>query len=146
MNTTVKTIAAVLGIGALLYWFNEKRAVKNIRVSLRGVKWTGSQLVLILQVINPSNISLTVQSVLGDLFYNGNQVATIVNFKPQGVAAGQFSNIEVAMQLSPMALLNIIPIIRQAKENGYKNINLAFDGQVRANNIVIPIKQTTQLA
>lgn len=146
MNKTLKTIATVLGIGALLYWFNEKKAVNNIRVSLRGAKFSNGQLRLILQVVNPSNVAITVNNILGDIFYNGNQVATVVNFKKQGIAAGAFSDVDVILQISPMALINFLPIIRNAINTGFKGIKLTFKGTVRANNIVIPIEQTTTLS
>lgn len=145
MKNTFTKILLAAGVLTGLYFWNERRAAETIRVSLRGVKWNGSQLRLILQVVNPTRVAITVNSIFGDLIYNGNAFANVVNFQPQGVAPGTFSNIEVALQISPLGLISVLPILRNAISTGFKNMKFSFVGNIRANGIVIPLKQETTL-
>jgi LEA14-like dessication related protein len=145
MSKNIKYWLGGIGLLGLFYWLNEKKAMQAMKVSLRGVRYVDGKLLLDLQVMNPTKFNVTINSIIGDLFFNGAKIASVVNFQSQKVVAGGFSTITAVFQVSPFGLLQLPAALRTARESNFK-LNFEFVGQVRVNGVIIPIDEKTTLS
>lgn len=143
MKNSSKFILAGLILGGL-WWFNEKKSLAQIKATIRSINFKDGKLSLIFYVINPSAIAVSVSSIIGDIFLNNNNIATVQGLSTQTIAANTATNIIVTVSVNPIGVLTLGTAIWKAKSAG-KNVIVQFSGTMKANGLVVPISQSAQI-
>ena len=143
MNKNTKLLLSFGIVGIALFFISRARAGQRLQVSFFGLKFgkfTGLQLPVTAQfrIVNGSRTPLQVNSILGTLSVNGQQLSTIDQVQPFTIPANSDNIYPVTVRTSAIDLINII---RQAIRNK-KKLSVTFDGNVNSSGLNLPIKQT----
>jgi hypothetical protein len=88
-----------------------------------------------LSILNPSNQSATIKTVLGTLYYNGQAIATVKNFKPVTVVAAGESETELIFVPSLLGVLSsLADLVGTKKVKGFKIV-----GSALVDGVLIPL-------
>lgn len=136
-------IPIVVG-GGLLYYFTKGKTAKNLKIYLDGVKF-GSVKGLSLpdtfvrfKIINPTNNSITITSLAGDLKINNKDFASISNTEKFDIPGNKEVFYSVKITAPIISVLQTIYNYFKAKQK----LKLSFDGIVNSTGVTIPINQT----
>lgn len=101
----------ILGTALLLgtYIFSKKKFADSVRFSFDKIKIQGKKIFVTLGVSNPTNQSLTINSIVGDLILNGSTIAAVESFVTTTIKPNAKTFLQV--QLIPSGL----GILQQAK-------------------------------
>ena len=144
MNKTLKTVLTFTGIAALLYYFNEKKALAQIKATIRNITFVNGKLQLVFFIQNPSMVNVTLSSIIGDIKLNGLTIATVSGLSQQIIPANSSTTISVTVSLDPVGAITFGAQYWRAKAAN-KHLSIDFNGTMRANGLVVPISQTTQI-
>jgi len=142
-------IGNIIAIGALgigLWFILRKKSVassaqfsfEKLDVDLRKQK-----IMMTLGVMNPSNGTITFNSVVGTLLLNNNQVATIESYDKKIIAPTAKTNIVLSLRPTLVGVFQTIKDLWKSKLQGAK-INAEFNGSANVDGITFPVK--TKLA
>lgn len=143
MNKNTKLLLSFGIVGIALFFISRARAGKRLQVNFFGLKFgkfTGMQLPVTAQfrIVNGSRTPLTINSILGTLLVNGEQLSTISQVQPFTIPGNSDNIYPVTVRTSA---LDIINVIRQAISRKQK-LSVTFDGNVNSSGLNLPIKQT----
>ena len=144
MNKTVKTLLTVTGIAAILYYFNEKKALGQIKATIRNITFINGRLQLVFFIQNPSMVAVNLSSIIGDIKLNGLTIATVSGLNQQTIPANSSTTISVTVSLDPVGAITFGAQYWRAK-SANKHLSIDFNGTMRANGLVVPISQTTNV-
>jgi hypothetical protein len=132
-----------VGIGAIvLYQLARARFIGDLQVRIAGAKIKSLyNIELLLQFINPSNVSVTVNSIYGNILFNGVSIAEFTRTAAFTIRPGiSTSDLTARVDLPGLIRLGF------ASMSGIKTpLIVAVDGYAIAGALRVPIKQTIKL-
>lgn len=138
-------LKSVLGLtiaAGALYVFSKKISLaKNAQFSLEkiSINWKKKFINLVLGVNNPTSGTITINSILGTLRVNSNDIATVESTSL--VSVKPYSKIMVPLILKPsvLGLFSTLKTFFTQKFDETKKSQVHFTGTAAAGNINIPI-------
>lgn len=132
-------------VGLFVYSLIAKaQAGKKLNVmfrTLRILKPSGLNLPTIQAIFslqNPSSQQIILKSIVGDLYLNGKHLSNVSDFKQITIPANNEIDLPINIKIGLFDVLSNIKNLINSK----KKFAVSFEGNVNAENIVIPIKQT----
>lgn len=133
----------LLGV-AVMYFVGKAKAGKNLVVNFKSVKIEKIQfgssplLSLTFSIYNPTNDSLVLNAIAGNVFLNNRFVGNFINQQAVTVPPKSFINYTVQSRVS---ILNIVTEGISIFQNP-KPVTIFFDGTVNAEGLNLPIKES----
>jgi LEA14-like dessication related protein len=142
MNNVVKILIG----GAIAFYafrfFKKGSAARTLNIKLRSVKIRPiSQAAIILEVINPNNSSLNLNSITADVLVNNFALSTINYQQPAIIPANGSKTFELRIKINPLEAATFIANLFKSAKLGTINIK----GTVSAEGITAPIDITQNL-
>jgi LEA14-like dessication related protein len=141
-----KYLPFVLIAGALAYYYiSFGSAAKKLKFYFQSIKFGSSKglsippIFAVFRIVNPSNTTITVDSIAGDITINGSALASIQNLEKFTVSARSERLYEVKIQAPITNLLSTVYALLTSKGKRYA---IAFDGTVNAAGAAISVNQT----
>jgi len=132
-------------VGLFVYsLFAKAQAGKKLNVmfrTLRILKPSGLSLPTIQAIFslqNPSSQQIILKSIVGDLYLNNKHLSNVSDFKQITIPANNEIDLPINIKIGLLDVLSNIKNLINSK----KKFAVSFEGNVNAENIVIPIKQT----
>lgn len=128
----------LLGIGGLVLWeaYNLSVGTGTMQIVFKGVQINSlTNYTITLTAQNVSNVSISINSMTGNVLINGNQLASISDFTVRTIPANGQIDIPITVQPS---LLSIPVDIQQLITNGGQTIDFTVTGNVNASGFVLP--------
>jgi len=141
-----KYLPFVLIAGAVAYYYlSFGTAAKKIKVYFQSIKFGKSRglsippIFAVFRVVNPSNTTLTIDSIAGDILVNGTTLASIQNLEKFTIPARseKFYDVKVEAPIS-----NVLSTAYSLFTTRGKKYTISFDGTVNAAGAAIAINQT----
>jgi hypothetical protein len=137
-----------LGFGilalAVIYVLRKKSLVTNAKFSLENVSfnWTKREVYVKMGILNPTNSQITISSILGSLFLNNNEVATIETFNKLLVNPNAKTSLNLTMKPTLYGIFTSLKSIFSKKDSKevFKNYKVKFVGTANANGVNIPLE------
>lgn len=135
------------GIAAFLYLGNRARSIANLTFfphGVSGMAFEGMNPVAYLDILvqNPSNVSIDINSLSGNVLADGTLVGNVSNFTPVALAGNSEAVVRVKVRLQLLGLVNDIISAFQA---GHLQKNLAIDGTANVDGVQYPLNLTFQI-
>jgi LEA14-like dessication related protein len=135
---------AVLGVSAIYFFMSKAKAVKSLKVYFQTLKFdkvTGFRIppiYAVFRIVNPTDTSLSVDSIAGNVTVNNKLLATIQNLNKIEIAGR--SEILYPIKIQAPVLSTAFTILDLIKTPG--KMKVAFDGTVNAGNVTIDVEQS----
>lgn len=137
MNKITTYALAALGVFFAIRFFRKAQTAKTLNIKIRTLKLSPiSQASLLIDVINPTNTSISFTSVTGDLLLNSFAVATLNYQKPTTIESNSSMQIPLRIKINPVEFAQFTAD-RLLKKN--KVTNLKFNGNVSGEGLNIPV-------
>lgn len=138
MKQTLPFVVIAAGAGVLYYLARKKRFAGAVRFSLKSIKLTGTNVIAKIGILNPSNQTANIKSVLGTLYYNGQAIATVKNFKPVQVRPTGESETELIFVPSLLGVMSsLADLVGTKKVKGFKIV-----GSAMVDNVLVSLNFT----
>lgn len=135
-----KKILLLGGAGLLAYLLFKAGTVANVATKakfiLKGVKFSGLNLIADVQVLNPTNSVLHFSSFAGDVLLGDRTIATAQSFRPVTVGANAMQSIAITFVPNTFGVLETITDAL----NKTINTKIKIDGFANVNGISVPVK------
>ncbi len=136
--------AILIGAGALALYFLLRgiNFVNSVEFIFKKIRLGGSffypEAYATFTIINPTDVSVTIDNVMGDILYKDQQVASVSAIDVVQINGKQAVDIEVKMIAK---ISDLFSVIGNAVQGNISN-NILFHGSVKANGITIPVNTT----
>lgn len=138
----IKTILGLtIGAGALYFFSKKISLAKNAQFSLEkiSINWKKKFINLVLGVNNPTSGTITINSILGTLRVNANDIATVesntsITVKPYGKVM-----VPLILKPSVLGLFSTLKTFFTQKFDETKKSQVHFTGTAAAGTFNIPI-------
>jgi LEA14-like dessication related protein len=133
-----------LGFGiltlAVLYILRKKSFVQNAKFSLENVifDWKKREVNVRLGILNPTNAEITINSILGSLYLNNNEVAVVQTFNKLLINANAKTSLNLTMKPTLYGIFTSLKDLL-TKENS-KSYKVKFVGTANANGVNLPLE------
>lgn len=130
-----------LGLLAVYFGYNlfrYKQVADKLRFTIAGIGVKSGKIIISIGILNPTGVSATIRSMVGDLYNENAKIATITNFEKTIVRPNSSTIINIT--LIPNAI-GIISAISDIISDGLKN-KLRIVADANINNITVPINIT----
>lgn len=141
-----KYLPFVLIAGAVAYYYlSFGSAAKKLKVYFQSIKFGKSKgfsippIFAVFRVVNPSNTTLKVDSIAGDILINGSPLASIQNLQPFEIPARSEKFYDVKIDAP---ITNVLSTAYQLFTTKGKKYTISFDGTVNAAGAAIAVNQT----
>lgn len=138
-----KILGFTLFAGVVYYFFQTKSVVKNAKFSFQkmAINWKKKQILIGIGVQNPTNGTISVQSISGDLLINKNSIATIESNVNVTISPNQNSVIPLILKPSLLGLFVQIKsmLTKQKNKDAKSKISARFEGVANSNGLIIPL-------
>jgi hypothetical protein len=131
-------IAAALVAGGIYFAMKAKQVGKAAKFAIKGVKLSGTNIILSIGVQNPTNISLSFNSFVGELIAKGNAIANITGFTQTTIKPNAETVIPITCKLSGLGVLSLARQLLQ--KGGLKKLGATLVGTANINGQAMPIK------
>jgi LEA14-like dessication related protein len=127
------------------YYISFGSAAKKLKFYFQSIKFGPSKglsippIYAVFRIVNPSNTTISVESIAGDITINGNPLASIQNLEKFTVSARSERFYEVKIQAPITNILSTAYTLFTTKGKKY---TIAFDGTINAAGAAIAINQT----
>jgi LEA14-like dessication related protein len=138
----IKTILGLtIGAGALFFFSKKISLAKNAQFSLEkiSINWKKKFINLVLGVNNPTSGTITINSILGTLRVNNNDIATVESNVPVTVKAYSKIMIPLILRPSALGLFSTLKTFFTQKFDQTKKSQVHFTGTAAAGNFNLPI-------
>jgi LEA14-like dessication related protein len=138
----------VLTAGVIAYFlYQKKQAIKSLNVNVTKVDYNKStrNVVVFVRMINPSNASLRVKSIVADVYWKGSAGATIDYRTPFELKPLEEKTIELPVKLN-LELVSIITDILTGKFKDAISGKFELKGNVNAEGLVVPLEYTKEIS
>ena len=137
-----------LGFGilalAVIYILRKKSFVDNAKFSLENVafNWNKKEVYVRMGILNPTNAQITISSILGSLFLNNNEVATVETFNKLLVSPNAKTSLNLTMKPTLYGIFTSLKSIFSKKDSKevFKNYKVKFVGTANANGVNLPLE------
>ena len=126
--------------------FDKTQGVNALNVNLVGVDFNkkSKTLVLMLRIINPSNTTLTLTSIVGDVIFNGSYIASLDYRKPIDISPNESKTININL----LPNLEFAGIVASMLVKGVKKAlsgTFVVKGNVNAEGILTPFELSKKI-
>ena len=133
-------LIGLLGLGGW-YYLRRLNLSKRIKIVFRGVSLSGGDLLrprvnLSLGVQNPTNVTTSINSIVGTVSVNGKPLADVSDFKKYTIGPNSETKINVQVEVKTGAIIGQLLRLIGGKEKG---VTVNFTGTVNAENVSIPV-------
>lgn len=137
----MKTFLGIAVLGGLAFWlYSRKRLKETALFSFDGVRIANNKLQIKLGLSNPTNASVTINSIVGVLNSKGNDIANVQSFEKVTILPN--NKTFISLDVTP-SLVGLFTTVKQiVKKGGLKNLNLRFKGTANVNGLPLPIDVT----
>lgn len=137
-----------LGFGilalAVIYILRKKSFVDNAKFSLENVafNWNKKEVYVRMGILNPTNAQITISSILGSLFLNNNEVATVETFSRLLVSPNAKTSLNLTMKPTLYGIFTSLKSIFSSKDSKelFKSYKVKFVGTANANGVNLPLE------
>lgn len=137
-----------LGFGilalAVIYILRKKSLADNAKFSLENVafNWSKKEVYVRMGILNPTNAQITISSILGSLFLNNNEVATVETFSKLLVSPNAKTSLNLTMKPTLYGIFTSLKSIFAKKDSKqvFKNYKVKFVGTANANGVNLPLE------
>jgi hypothetical protein len=137
-----------LGFGilalAVIYILRKKSFVDNAKFSLENVafNWNKREVYVRMGILNPTNSQITISSILGSLFLNNNEIATVETFSKLLVSPNAKTSLNLTMKPTLYGIFTSLKSIFSKKDSKeiFKNYKVKFVGTANANGVNLPLE------
>jgi LEA14-like dessication related protein len=138
-------IALAGGIAYFIY--NKKGAVKALNVNVTKLDYNSSSknIVVFVRMINPSNASLSVKSIVADVYWKGSAGATIDYRIPFVLKPNEEKTIELPVKLN-LELLTIVTSLLSGKIKEAISGKFELKGNVNAEGLIVPLEYSKDIS
>jgi LEA14-like dessication related protein len=146
-NKNINNIVKVLIGGAIAFYafrfFRKGSAARTLNIKLRSVKLRPiSRAAIVLEVVNPNNTSLNLNSITADVSINNFALSTINYQQPAIIPANGSKTFELRIKINPLEAATFLANLFSSKKLGA----ITITGTVSAEGITAPINITQNLA
>jgi hypothetical protein len=137
----MKTFLGIAVLGGLAFWlYSRKRLKETALFSFDGVRIANNKLQIKLGLSNPTNASVTINSIVGVLISKGNDIANVQSFEKVTILPN--NKTFISLDVTP-SLIGLFTTVKQiVRKGGLKNLNLRFKGTANVNGLPLPIDVT----
>lgn len=137
----MKTFLGIAVLGGLAFWlYSRKRLKETALFSFDGVRIANNKLQIKLGLSNPTNASVTINSIVGVLISKGNDIANVQSFEKVTILPN--NKTMISLDVTP-SLIGLFTTVKQiVRKGGLKNLNLRFKGTANVNGLPLPIDVT----
>jgi hypothetical protein len=137
----MKTFLGIAVLGGLAFWlYSRKRLQETALFSFDGVRIANNKLQIKLGLSNPTNASVTINSIVGVLISKGNDIANVQSFEKVTILPN--NKTMISLDVTP-SLIGLFTTVKQiVRKGGLKNLNLRFKGTANVNGLPLPIDVT----
>jgi LEA14-like dessication related protein len=125
--------------------FSKFTTAKSLNYNITKVDFNKNDrtFVVFLRLVNPANSSITLNSVVGDVFWNATNIATIDFRRPTTLNPNE----QIVIQLPIKLNLSATTLIFDLLARGLKFVNGVFEvkGVINAENLVLPLEYKNTL-
>jgi len=146
-NKTLLAGAGALGIIFLIRQLMQKgEAIKNLNVNVSKVDFNQKDktFVVFVRIINPSNASVTIKSIVGDVLWNGTTTATIDFRNQTKIGPGEEKTIQLPIKMN-LTLLSLVTDLLNKKIKDVINGKFEVNAVVNAEGLVVPFTYTKDI-
>jgi LEA14-like dessication related protein len=136
-----------LGFGilalAVIYILRKKSLANNAKFSLENVafNWSKKEVYVRMGILNPTNAQITISSILGSLFLNNNEVATVETFSKLLVSPNAKTSLNLTMKPTLYGIFTSLKsIFAKDSKQVFKNYKVKFVGTANANGVNLPLE------
>lgn len=136
-----------LGFGilalAVIYILRKKSLANNAKFSLENVafNWNKREVYVRMGILNPTNAQITISSILGSLFLNNNEVATVETFSKLLVSPNAKTSLNLTMKPTLYGIFTSLKsIFAKDSKQVFKNYKVKFVGTANANGVNLPLE------
>lgn len=134
------------GAGLLAYLYTRQSAktfAKSATVSFEKLDFNLKkfQVIVTLGISNPTALAATINSIVGSLYVNNTEVATVQNFTVQKIAGNSMSKINVILKPRGTGIFSTLKALVKSKLKGAKNMVAKFKGAVNINGLPVNVDQ-----
>jgi LEA14-like dessication related protein len=146
MFDTMNNVVKLLIGGAIAFYafrfFRKGSAARTLNIKLRSIKLQPiNEAALILEVINPNNSNLNLNSITADVLINNFALSTVNYQQPATIPANGSKTFELRIKINPIEAATFIANLFSSKKVNTINIK----GIVSAEGITAPIDITQNL-
>jgi len=138
----------ILAAGAAAYFLLQKKeAIKALNVNVTKLDFNRStkNIVVFVRMINPSNASLSVKSIVADVYWKGSAGATIDYRQPFVLQPLEEKTIELPVKLN-LELVTIITSLLTGKFKEAISGKFELNGNVNAEGLVVPLQYSKEIS
>ena len=131
--------AVVVAGAAAYYIYQKKEAITSLNVNVVKVDFNkqSKNLVVLLRIINPSNASLKIKSIVADVIWKGSAGATIDYRLPFELKSLEEKTIQLPVKAN-LDLLSILSSLLTGKLSEALSGKFELKGSVNAEGLVVP--------
>ena len=130
----------LLGGAAALWLLSKVHTGQNLHFLPLGVSLDGGGLVITVGVQNPTDNSLQLTSLAGDVTVNGTNAGNLSGFQPVTILPNAQTSVNV--KFTPNILGAALAIINQVQNGG--TVTIGVNGNANVNGVVLPVHLTFQ--
>jgi LEA14-like dessication related protein len=133
-----------LGFGilalAIFYVIRKKSLVDNAKFSLQNVvlNWKKKEVYVRMGISNPTNTQVIINSILGSLYFNNNEVAVVNSFSKLLISANATTTLNLTMKPTLYGIFESLKNI--LTKDIAKNYKVKFVGTANANGLNLPLE------
>ena len=138
----------IVAAGAAAYFLLQKKeAIKALNVNVTKLDFNRStkNIVVFVRIINPSNASLSVKSIVADVYWKGSAGATIDYRQPFVLQPNEEKTIEIPVKLN-LELVTIITSLLTGKFKEAISGKFELNGNVNAEGLVVPLQYSKEIS
>jgi LEA14-like dessication related protein len=138
----------IVAAGAAAYFLLQKKeAIKALNVNVTKLDFNRStkNIVVFVRMINPSNASLSVKSIVADVYWKGSAGATIDYRQPFVLQPNEEKTIEIPVKLN-LELVTIITSLLTGKFKEAISGKFELNGNVNAEGLVVPLQYSKEIS
>ena len=138
----------IVAAGAAAYFLLQKKeAIKALNVNVTKLDFNRStkNIVVFVRMINPSNASLSVKSIVADVYWKGSAGATIDYRQPFVLKPNEEKTIEIPVKLN-LELVTIITSLLTGKFKEAISGKFELNGNVNAEGLVVPLQYSKEIS
>jgi LEA14-like dessication related protein len=138
----------IVAAGAAAYFLLQKKeAIKALNVNVTKLDFNRStkNIVVFVRMINPSNASLSVKSIVADVYWKGSAGATIDYRQPFVLQPLEEKIIELPVKLN-LELVTIITSLLTGKIKEAISGKFELNGNVNAEGLVVPLQYSKEIS
>lgn len=148
LNKALLIGGGIAAAGAVAFFLLQKRkTIKALNVNVTKVDFNSAtkNVVVFVRLINPSNTSLSVNSIVANVIWKGSAGATIDYRIPFVLKPNEEKTIELPIKLN-LELIKIISDLIFGKFSEAISGKFELDGNVNAEGLVVPLKYSKDIS